>query len=85
MKITKTSSDVDFANWKRDIANIGCNVCPCCGERRTIWDWAKVGGSMYGISSTQSTSYVGFLFPKVVYTDCYSCATCGAEWESDPY
>ena len=34
MKITKTNKEYLNLEERRNIANRGCDECPCCGERR---------------------------------------------------
>jgi len=83
MKITKTSSMVNTYKSYVNNANIGCNVCPCCGETREVQlENNKLVGIDDGISCTEAK---GFLNIKVYHTTCYKCHTCGAQWESEPY
>lgn len=90
MKITKMYDETDARRAK---ANIGCNVCPKCGENKTDFDYVNEalernediplgrGIIQYGYYDTSKG-----LFRLTGYqTDCYKCLTCGAEWESDPY
>lgn len=87
MVITKTSKEVKHFDALREIANRGCNKCPCCGETRTLIECIKQG-EIKGISSgIEKTWTEGGLFKPTRYMkcDCWSCNTCGAEWESDSY
>ena len=87
MKITKTSNRAKFLEDEKRTANIGCNVCPCCGERETTWEHFK-RGSNGGISDggVKHWSESG-LFKKKrnLKVNTYVCYTCGAEWESETY
>lgn len=86
MKITKTSDRVAFLNNAKMVANKGCNRCPCCGETKSSMEYTSIGEWHKGIISGLSKSWVtGLLWMKNMRCDCYSCLTCGAEWESDPY
>lgn len=76
MKITKFGS----INIKKHIE------CPHCGETRSFLECLKEGKSQYGILSGIYKSYTeGFFHLKTMRADCYTCFTCGCEWESDPY
>ena len=86
MKITKWSNEVNISNEKRIIANIGCNICPCCGEVKDTFYYIKQGILNKGIFSGIQKSWIeGFFKMRHMKADCYYCETCGAEWESDPY
>lgn len=86
MKITKTSDRVAFLNNARMVANKGCNRCPCCGETKSSMEYISIGEWRKGIVSGLSKSWAtGLLWMKNMRCDCYSCLTCGAEWESEPY
>ena len=86
MKITKHADRVKYLKEVKEKANEGCNVCPCCGETRTFWECCKTPGKSQGVSYGYCVTWVT-LFPrcKAWRKDCYSCDTCGAEWESDKY
>lgn len=88
MKITKTSQEVNIFLAQRELANIGCETCPCCGENISTWDAIK--NNLYphrGITSIAVRRPVkGSWFSTEYKTvDVYSCRRCGAEWESDLY
>lgn len=74
MKITKTSKRMSELKTAKEIANKGCDKCPCCGE-------------IYNGLPLEKSWYQGRLFRKGRYMkiDCYTCDSCGAEWESEPY
>lgn len=85
MKITRTKSDVSKFKSDRISANVGCDVCPCCGETRQ-WDY-RLSGRPVGISPPFMTRVDIGNFWKTRYAsvDLYECFTCGAEWESELY
>ena len=90
MKITNDPRDDGSLEYRRLIANEGCNICPICGEMEPfhIVDKNEYGiGNPKGImSSLYSIHYTEGLFKiKHMAVDCYSCFTCGARWESEPY
>ena len=83
MKITRTASEVLKQNVRREAANVGCDICPCCGESISSLDAIKSG---YGLS--RGISHIVSMEPRCfrcATTDKYHCNRCGAEWESDPY
>lgn len=86
MKITRTKQQIDAAKMRKEIANNGCDVCPCCGETKSIRDYMDKRIFFKGIK--HSTPYCidkGFIRIKQFYIDRYECLTCGAKWESEPY
>ena len=86
MKITKTNKMHNGAIARRTIANKGCDVCPCCGENKDAVEYMEEGIFNKGIFSGIVKDYCkGFFKMKYMQIDCYSCETCGAEWESEPY
>lgn len=90
MKIVRTAQAVKDFKQRKINANKGCNVCPCCGESRRWVDCRNNGllnqGIFHGYGYTKYVSY-GFLGlkSKLMHIDTYTCETCGAKWESDPY
>lgn len=76
MKVTKTSDRASFLKIAKSNANKGCSKCPCCGKayNRLLLPPIK-------------TWYEGGFFKKgkSMKVDCYTCDSCGAQWESDPY
>ena len=74
MKITKTSDRASFLKMAKQNAIKGCNKCPCCGEAHN------------GFTPVKSWVEGGF-FKKEKHLEvkCYTCRSCGAEWESEPY
>lgn len=87
MKITRTSAQVANLNKSKQIANIGCNVCPCCGETKSHWDYCRKGIYNKGLSmgGIVKNWCEGIFKIRYMQVDCYSCHTCGATWESEPY
>ena len=86
MKITKSSYEASMLESYKRIANAGCKRCPCCGESKSHLEYVSVGELHKGIVSGLSKTWAeGFFKMKSMKCDCYSCLTCGAEWESAPY
>jgi hypothetical protein len=86
LRIQKVSDAEDGTLIKRKLANIGCNVCPCCGEKRKF-SVNLFTGKPYGILKSyfvRSESHT-FSNRKEARYDMYSCTSCGAKWESDAY
>lgn len=83
MKITKTAQEADSFRVQRELANIGCKTCPCCGESMSFIEAYKNDLSRRGIYSITVSRQVKSNEYKSV--DVYLCARCGAEWESEPY
>lgn len=86
MRITKTSDEASYLKNVGLIANIGCHKCPCCGEARDSIEYVLKGILNMGIArGLQKTWAEGFWGTRSMKCDCYSCRTCGAQWESEPY
>jgi len=86
MKITKTGDLVTRLKEEERKANAGCSVCPCCGESKSDWDYITEGISGKGVMLYAERTWAkGLIFIKHMKCNYYSCLTCGAEWESDPY
>ena len=100
MKITKTAKECLVENQIRKAALAGCDKCPCCGEDKSAISYYKNGITNKGILPGACKNWYGkkhetdrgilyYLFKPEKYKyyqiDCFSCLTCGAEWESDPY
>lgn len=86
MRITKLVNMSNMCQPSREVANIGCDVCPCCGERKSIFDWMEDGYYDRGIMGGIAKEYTAGVFQnKNMRIDAYRCYSCGAEWESDPY
>lgn len=66
-------------------ANFGCRKCPNCGETRDYFVCLQnrtSGGISQGIYRSW---HEGFFKMKSMRADCYTCHSCGCEWESEPY
>ena len=86
MKSIRTSAQAANLNMSKQNANIGCNVCPCCGETKDSFNYFAAGKSRKGLLRGLQKTWVEGLFKmKNMKCDCYKCLTCGAEWESEPY
>lgn len=87
MRITRTPQDREFQATRKKIANRGCNVCPCCGETKSWTQYMKEGILNKGIDGGLICKAwaEGLFHTRYIRVDCYSCNTCGAEWESEPY
>lgn len=83
MKITRTSREYKSKRQLKEEALRGCDVCPCCGETKKYLDYLKDDVMGYGI--LQSLSRHWYKDGKQYTVDCFSCETCGAAWESEPY
>lgn len=85
MKITKTQKTVDAENTARIIANAGCDTCPNCGEHTEMFFYVAKGIPNKGLISRGTDCRLKGFFSKSYRVDMYKCATCGVEWESEPY
>lgn len=87
MKITKTNKTFAAAEARKTAANMGCHICPCCGETKSTWDYVRKGIYNKGLSMGGMCKEwcEGIFATRYMRIDCYSCKTCGATWESDPY
>lgn len=87
MKITRTSQAALSAQQRSQLANAGCKVCPCCGETKSEMEYFKEGiynkGVLGGLICKQWAE--GLFRTRHMRIDCYSCSTCGAQWESEAY
>lgn len=87
MRITKSSKDANRFVVAREIANIDCDRCPCCGEAKTVDRYRQEGIIGKGISNglIEKTWVRGLFHMRNMKCNCYKCYSCGAEWESEPY
>lgn len=76
MKIIKTKEQADALKLNKEKANEGCDRCPCCGRE------CGLNGLRFPISKTW---YGGFFKTRHYQIDTYTCISCGAVWESEPY
>lgn len=81
MKITRDPRQVDKRQIAKAEANKGCNICPFCGESKSMFDYVGQGIMNKGIVCGLYT-YNDWNGKR---KDNYQCRTCGAEWESDWY
>lgn len=98
MKILKAPDELDIKVYLKEKELEKCSVCPFCGENRDYID-SIFKGHNYGISGGTCTTWYGrkdkfmhFSFKKLIpqklkhwKVSYFSCETCGAKWESDPY
>lgn len=86
MKITKGADILLKEKLNKERASIGCNKCPICGETRKHMEAITKTGKSEGIlSATYSTFSKGLFRTKYFRVDHYTCLSCGAKWDSDPY
>lgn len=87
MKITKRNvKPIETDTIERDIANAGCYLCPCCGERKSSKEYLKEEINDKGLIKLSPVIKPKSIFLDNLYKiDRYMCKTCGAEWESEPY
>lgn len=86
MKITRTAEQVARAKKAYETAHKGCYKCPCCGETKSDMAYLNEGTINKGISGGVCKSWASGIFrTRYMRVDCYSCGTCGAQWESEPY
>lgn len=87
MKITKTPKQANKFAKAREIANKGCDRCPCCGETKSWSLYQQEGIDGKGIVKPlfAKTWTRGIFHKRYLKRDKYKCCTCGAEWESSPY
>lgn len=55
----------------------GADICKCCGRKNDL------NGLIVPMWS--KTWYAGFLKTRHYQIDVYTCSSCGAVWESEPY
>ena len=77
MKIIKTKEQADALKLNKEKANEGCDRCPCCGRK------CSLNGLRLPMSN--KTWYGGFFKTRHYQIDVYTCSSCGAVWESEPY
>ena len=86
MKITKSADRVNELENNKSIGNIGCKLCPTCGENKSNLHYICMGNPKKGIVNGFCKTYAkGFFHMKSYKIDCYVCNTCGTHWESEPY
>lgn len=91
--ITKLPDIVNLDVLDKMRATLGCNVCPFCGNKKTLWDACK-DGSMDGVDEFEYEDYLSFKLFKDgkffvrghwEYWVHYECNKCGAAWNSKRY
>ena len=84
MRITKTATHSAMQKTAKEIANLGCSIC---GETKTMIVYFNEGVLNRGVFGglVCKTWAQGLFRTKHMQVDCYSCETCGAQWESEPY
>lgn len=70
---------------RREFANVGCSICPCCGETKTALNYIREGKLNKGIIKSVRRETKGFFNLREFQIDEYMCETCGTRWESEPY
>lgn len=85
MKVTKTGARIEFLKQQKAMANIGCNICPNCGENRHFFPSLPLFTKAGILQSTYTSWAAGFFRTKYMREDNYHCLTCGCEWKSEPY
>lgn len=70
MKITRIAKYPTIMQHERYEANIGCDICPCCGEDKEI-------------AKTFYSFQKGFIRKKMYGVDRYFCKKCESRWESE--
>lgn len=92
MKIVKTASETPAEIMKREKANEGCSICPCCGEDMDSLEAIKGGHGLKRVITpriVEVSKKEGWFSQeyKLEYklVKKYHCSKCGTEWESDPY
>ena len=99
MKVTRTVYEYNKKQQLKNKALRGCNICPCCGETKKYIEYLRQGVDNKGILNGTYRSYYGrideedrSIFSSIIpheskhwKIECFSCLTCGAKWESDPY
>lgn len=93
MKITKYG--ISEAELRKAKANVGCDVCPRCGENKSDMDYvieSMESGKDVPIMFNKGILHLGYytkykgIFRTVIYhVDQYKCLSCNTEWESEPY
>lgn len=84
MKIIKLPDALDPKVLEKQNALKGCDKCPCCGETRQLFFSEKEGTK--GIAGgLERTWRKGIFNIKIYYSTVFTCYTCGAQWESEPY
>lgn len=83
MKITRCSGNTNPITLAELNGTIGCNICPYCGTKKTVYVTKK--GYTKGVS--KQGYYIirkGRLFKRTYRVYGYHCYTCDTSWESEP-
>lgn len=76
-----------FLDAQKEKANIGCDVCPNCGEVKKEYSLLGDSGRYVYKGITHDYDYwcKGIFNIKYLKIDIYQCNTCGCKWQSEPY
>lgn len=90
MKITKSLEDVNKEKFKKQQANIGCKICPGCGNENVVdlIDYFNLTHEEKQECIIVNTYYVSddrLFRSKSGCIDKYKCNKCECEWESEAY
>lgn len=85
MKITKVPKKYDMLEYEKEKALKGCDICPFCGESRPF---TLIGNRVVGVAGGvcyMTTVRTGLFKWESMQVNCFTCETCGAKWESEPF
>lgn len=87
MKIIKTPNDIKRYELSKEKANIGCHVCPTCGNTNIVDLFTHIVSPSDTdiVKMTFGCTKERFFTYKTGHIDKYECKKCGTEWESEMY